>query len=145
MPPMVLTISIGLFTISAIIEGAITLAVMQALERIQPGFLWRPRQVQRGSRVALATASAALAGLGVFIASAHPDGIEKLAMQIGITSHVPTLFASPLADYRLHMLSSPFLTKSLAGLIGLAVVYLLCFGVSRVLIASRPALEREGA
>jgi cobalt/nickel transport system permease protein len=149
MPPAVIAISVGLFVISAIIEGAITLAVMQALERMQTGFVRRPQRIQnrvqaRGKRL-LVAASLALAGLGVFIASTRPDGIQELAVATGITSRATTLFAAPLADYRLQMLSSPFLTKSLAGLIGLAVVYLLCLGVSRVLIASRPPLEREGA
>jgi cobalt/nickel transport system permease protein len=145
MPPAVLAISCGLFLVSAIIEGAITLAVVQALERIQPGFLLRPPSLRGRGALALAGASAVLAGLGVFIASTRPDGIQKLALQTGITSHATTLLSSPLADYRLQMLSSPFLTKSLAGIIGLLVVYVLCLGVSRVLIASRPALEREGA
>jgi cobalt/nickel transport system permease protein len=133
MPPAVLWVSIGLFVVSAIVEGAITLAVVQALERIQPGFLQRPQGLRRRGALALVTASTALAGLGVFIASARPDGIQRLA-----SSHTTAWLSSPLADYRLHMLASPFLAKSLAGLIGLAIVYLVCLGVSR-------ALEREGA
>jgi cobalt/nickel transport system permease protein len=145
MPPAVLAVSCGLFLVSAIIEGAITLAVVQALERIQPGFLLRPKRVRGRGALALVTASTVLAGLGVFIASTRPDGIQKLALQTGITSHAAVLLASPMADYRLQVLSSPFLTRSLAGLIGLLLVYVLCLGVSRLLIASRPALEREGA
>src|SRR5580704_11589181 len=39
MPPAVLTVSIGLFVGSAIAEGAITLAIVQALEALQPGLL----------------------------------------------------------------------------------------------------------
>jgi len=131
MPPAVLGVSIGLFAISAVIEGAITLAVVGALERIQPDFLRRPQGVGR-SATALASVAIALAGLGVFIASTRPDGIQKL-----LTSPAATWITSPLADYRLHVLSSPFLARSLAGLVGLLVVYLVCVGVSRV-------LEREG-
>jgi hypothetical protein len=108
-------------------------AVVQALERIQPGFLRRPQGPQGRGALVLATASAGLAGLGVFIASTRPDGIQRL-----MSSHTTAWLSSPLADYRLHMLASPFLAKSLAGLIGLLIVYLLCLGVSR-------ALEREGA
>jgi cobalt/nickel transport system permease protein len=145
MPPAVLAVSCGLFLVSAIIEGAITLAVVKALERIQPDFLLRPQRVRGRGALALVTASTVLACLGIFIASTRPDGIQKLALQTGITSHAVNLLTSPLADYRLQVLSSPFLTRSLAGLIGLLVVYLLCLGVSRLLMASRPALEREGA
>jgi cobalt/nickel transport system permease protein len=42
MPPAILAVSISLFVVSAVMEGAITLIVVQALERIQPGFLRRP-------------------------------------------------------------------------------------------------------
>ena len=145
MPPAVLAVSIGLFVVSAIVEGAITLAIVQALERIQPGFLRRPQAIRGRATLALVTASAVLAGFGVLMASPWPDGIQKLTRDTGITSQVVSLLASPLADYRLHVSSAPFLTKSLAGLIGLLIVYLVCLGISRVLSASRPALEREGA
>jgi cobalt/nickel transport system permease protein len=145
MPPAVLTVSIGLFIVSAIAEGAITLAIVQALEVIQPGLLRRPQAVSGRVTVALVTASVSFAGLGVLLASSSPDGIQKLARDTGITSHVASLLVSPLADYRLHVFSSPLLARSIAGLIGLLVVYLLCLAVRRVLTASRPLLEREGA
>lgn len=144
MPRAVLAVSIGLFVVSAVIEGAITLAVVQALERIQPGFLRRPAGVRGRGAVALVVASTALAGLGVLIASTRPDGIWSLARETGITSRAMTFLASPLADYRLQVVSSPILTKSLAGIIGVLLVYLLCLGVSRLLVAYRPAPEREG-
>src|SRR5579863_1026960 len=98
MPPAVLMVSTGLFLVSAIIEGAITLAVMGALERIEPGFVRSP---QKGFRMAgvLVAVSLTLAGAAVFVASRLPDGIEKLAP-------AKTVLYSPLA-----------------GLIGLFVVY----------------------
>jgi cobalt/nickel transport system permease protein len=140
MPPAALVVSVGLFLISAIAEGAITLAVMQALERIEPGFVRRPRSI-RGARV-LVTVSVALAGAGAFLASQRPDGIQKLVLETGIASHARSFLTSPLADYKLPILASPFLTKSLAGLVGLFVVYVLCVGISRALgrplVAPRP-------
>jgi cobalt/nickel transport system permease protein len=123
LPPAVLTISIGLFAVSAILEGAITLAVVQALERIQPEFLRRPQGMNGRVAMALATAAVALAGAGVFAASRLPDGIERL-------THTEALTASGV-------------TRSLAGLIGLSLIYLLCLGLSRVIAASRPVLPRE--
>jgi len=42
MPASVLSVSLGLFLVSGLLEGAITLAVIQALESIQPGFIRRP-------------------------------------------------------------------------------------------------------
>jgi len=128
MPPAVLTVSIALFAVSAIIEGAITLAVVQALERIEPGFLRRPRGIHGKGVRALAVTSAVLAGAGIYVASRRPDAIEQLAAQTGVSSHARTFFSSPLTDYK----------APLAGLIGLLIIYLLCLGVSR-------ALGREGA
>lgn len=144
MPRSVLALSIGLFAISAVIEGAITLAVVRALERIQPGFLRQPAGLRARGAWVLGGAAAAMGAFGVFIASTRPDGIWRLAGQTGIASRATTLLATPLADYRLQMISSPLLTKSLAALIGLLVVYLLCLGVGRVLRHYRPAAEREG-
>jgi cobalt/nickel transport system permease protein len=141
----VLAISAGLFAIAAVLEGAITVAVVQALERIQPGFPQRPKGIRGRGALALAGSSAAIAGFAVLLASALPDGIWNLAGETGIASRAISLLSSPLAEYRIRMLDSPLLARSLAGLIGLVVVYLLCVGVSRILIALRPSPEREGA
>ncbi len=145
MPRGVLALSIGLFAISAVIEGAITLAVVRALERIQPGFLRQPEGLRARGATVLAGAAAAMGAFGVFIASTRPDGIWRLAGRTGIASRATTLLSTPLADYRLQMVSSPLLTKSLAALIGLLVVYLVCLGAGRVLRRYRTAPEREGA
>jgi cobalt/nickel transport system permease protein len=123
MPRAVFEVSIGLFVLSAVIEGVITLAVMQALERIEPGFVRRPEGTHGAGALALIAASLALAGAGVFFASGQPDGIQKLTLQAGIGPHAGAL-----------------LTKSLAGLIGLLVVYVLCLGVSRALAAGRSSI-----
>jgi cobalt/nickel transport system permease protein len=143
MPRPVLVMSVALFIVSALMEGAITVAILQALERIQPGFIRRPR----GVRVAgiVASASIALAGAGVWIASARPDGIRKLSLDLGLASHTRAFFASPLAEYRLQLVTSPFLAKSLAGLIGLLAIFLLCAGLNRVLTITRPARGEEAA
>ena len=119
MPRAVLGVSIGLFAISAIIEGAITVAVVGALERIQPGFLRRPQGLQGRAMWVLAAASAAFAGVGAFVASTQPDGIERLT------------------------LSHTAVAKPVAGLIVLSLVYLVCTGVSRAF--KRGSMEREGA
>lgn len=128
MPRAGLMLSIGFFLVSAVAEGAITLAVMQALARIEPGFVQKPRAIGvRGAAWALIAVSVFLAGAGVFIASGQPDGIEKLSA----ASHATPLLYSPFAGYKLHWLTSPILTKSLAGLIGLFVIYILCAGIGR--------------
>jgi cobalt/nickel transport system permease protein len=120
MPPAILGVSIGLFAISAVAEGAITLAVVEALERIQPGFLQRPQGLQTRGAWALGFAATAFAGLGAFLASTRPDGIQRL-----VPSHASNWLASSSA-------------KSVAALVVLLVLYLVCAGITR-------AREREGA
>lgn len=145
-PPTILAVSVGLFTVSAIIEGAITLAVVDALKRIQPEVLRPAKGVGRAATGALATAASFLAGAGIFAASTRPDGIETLAAQTGISTHAMALIATPLSAYKAQFLASPMLARSAAALVGMFLVYLLCLALGRVLLASRPAaaLEREG-
>jgi cobalt/nickel transport system permease protein len=144
MPPAVLAVSSLLFVVSALIEGAITLAVVQALEKMQPGFLREPKMLSRRGRMTLAATSSVLAAAGIFVASARPDGIASLAEQTGIRARVTTLFHAPLADYRTALVSSPWLGKSLAGIAGILVIFVVCFVISRVLTANAAASPREG-
>jgi len=143
MPRPALAISIALFAVSALIEGAITVAVMQALEKIQPGFIRQPRGMRAGAIVG--AAAAGLAGLGIWFASARPDGIQKLSLDPGIASHARAFLTSPIAEYKLQLVSSPFLAKSLAGLIGLLIVYVVCLGLSRILSGARQLPQQEVA
>jgi cobalt/nickel transport system permease protein len=142
MPPAILAVSISLFVVSAVMEGAITLIVVQALERIQPGFLRRPAGVNSRIGFALAGSAAVLGAVGVFVASKSPDGIQSLAQQTGIVSRVTTLFTTPFADYRAAFIGSPLLTKSVAGLAGIIAVYVVCLVISRVMTV---VSQREGA
>jgi cobalt/nickel transport system permease protein len=144
-PPSLLAVSAGLFVVSAAIEGGITLAVVQALERIQPGFLRQPKGMNARTGAILGVASASLAAAGIFVASTKPDGIVSLARQTGVWSKVTTLFKTPLADYQAAFVTSPWLTKSVAGLSGLVVVYVLCLVISRFLAAGRPPLAAPGS
>ena len=125
MPDAALAVTIMVFFISAIAEGAITLAVMQALERIEPGFVHRPQSVRaRGAAFAVISAAVVLAAAGVFAASQRPDWIVKLAGQRGIPLPARTLVASPAAEY-------------FTGIAVLILIYFLCTGLSRAL--GRPA------
>ena len=91
MPAPAMGISLGLFAVSALIEGAITMAVVGALEKIQPGFVRQPAPGHSVLVSALGITAVLLAAGGVVFASTSPDGIEHLAMQAGI--------ARPLSSY----------------------------------------------
>jgi cobalt/nickel transport system permease protein len=123
MPGAVLGVSLLLFLVSATIEGAITLVVLDALETVQPRFIYTPAPRRAWGLILTGVAAVLLAGVGVMFASTHPDGIEKLAQQLGIASHTRTLIQAPLADYELGAATSPWLRKSAAGLAGLLAVY----------------------
>lgn len=153
MPATALAISLALFSASAIVEGVITLAVTRALKRIEPGLIRRPEGIGRKRMLVLVLASVALAITGVFITSAWPDGIQKLVLRNGMTTGAGW-FAAPMADYKLRMpwMIMPWMTmhwirisKILAGLTGVCLVYVLCAVVGRALGPSRPARGEDGA
>ncbi len=148
MPAAALAISLALFSASAVVEGVITLAVTRALERIEPGLMRRPEGIGGKRVLVLAVASLTLATTGVFIGSAWPDGIQQLVLRSGRLTGGAGWFAAPMADYKMRVLAMswmtmPWMTKILAGLTGVCLVYLLCAAVGRVLSASRPARGRE--
>jgi cobalt/nickel transport system permease protein len=108
------------FLVSALLEGAITLTVIQALEKIQPNFVRRPAG---GRSFALGTVSVSavlLAAVGVVFASTEPDGIERL-------THYDAA------------IQTPWLTKTAAGLGGLVLIYAACLAIGRLVARRRSA------
>ena len=119
-----LQLSAGLFAVSAVLEGIITIAVLGAIERINPDWV---RQPEIGGNRALTTLGAVAAGLacaGFAIASRRPDALQTVAGQLGLASR--EMLQSPLADYHLSSIGSEVLAKGVAGLVGLVAVYLAC-------------------
>jgi hypothetical protein len=126
-----LAVSLAVFGGAAIIEGAITVAVISALEKIQPGFVRRPRG---GGSLALGAAGLAailLATAGALAASAAPDGLQKFAQMAGISSRARAFAQAPLAGYQVPFLNSGIAGKAAAGIAGLALVMAVCFAVGR--------------
>jgi cobalt/nickel transport system permease protein len=139
MPAAVLRISLGLFAISALLEGAITLAIVEALESINPDFVRQPQRSGGRALMGAGLAAIFLAVVGVAFASTHPDGIWRLADMTGIAPHAKALFAAPLADYQLGVLPSAWLRKAGAGLAGLGLIYGACVLCGRLLARQRGA------
>jgi len=125
LPAKVLWVTLAFFAVNAVLEGVITLAAVRAIGRLNPA--WVPG-VKPGGRVLAAVASIAivLAVAGFLIASTHPDGIEVLAR-----AHSPAWLHSLFPDYQAHGISSPWLRKSVAGLAGLILIYLVCLAAGR--------------
>lgn len=134
MPPMLMDISLGLFTVNAVVEGAITVSVLKAIERLNPGvsensFLLpgvAPVPTWRKIIPFVAAASVTLAAVGILIASRLPDGLEHLARNLGLRFGAHPLFRSPLSDYQIRALGTGWFSRAAAGLLGLLAVYVIC-------------------
>ena len=121
-----LGVSLGLFAVSALLEGAITLAVIEALERIQPGFVRKPVAGPSVAFGAVALGAVLLAGVGVLFAATTPDGIQRLGLETGIASHAQTLISTPLSGYQASFLRAGWPSKAGAALAGLGLIYGVC-------------------
>ena len=137
LPVSVLVVSVLLFLVSAALEGAITVVVMEALETLQPDFVHRPAAGRPYAASALALAAVSLAAVGILFASTHPDGLMSLARATGIAGRARPLVSSPLADYELKFLSGPWPRKAAAGIAGLLLIYAVCAAVGRWVSRSR--------
>jgi cobalt/nickel transport system permease protein len=139
-PGSLLGVSLALFVVSAILEGAITLAVVEALERIQPKAVRQPLPGRSPVLAVVSLAAVLLASVGFLFASTAPDGIQKLGRQSGISSQIRTLIHTPLADYQAAFLQSGLLGKPAAGLAGVALIYGACLLLGRVAAARKRSI-----
>lgn len=113
-----LSASVAVFLVSAVLEGAITLAVLESLERIQPKLVRRPSGRPSPVLGVLAVAAVLLASVGVLFAAQAPDAIQQLTHQTIIgTAGWPV--------------------KSLTGLAGIALIYGACLLFARVAARNR--------
>lgn len=115
-----ISLSLGLFAISAMLEGAITLAVIESLEKIQPRFVRNRRPLRSPAFGVVAITAILLASVGVLFASQAPDAIQQLTQQPGGEA-------------------SGWLFRSLAGLGGIALIYCLCLVFARLAARFRSA------
>ena len=113
MPPRMLWISMALFLIAGVVEGAITVAAAGAIDRMHPRGLEQPRAGVPRAAVAVASASVVLLTLGTLAASSLPDGLQNL---IG---HQPA--------------PSLWLSRLLAGLAGGTLIFGICLAGGRLL------------
>jgi cobalt/nickel transport system permease protein len=111
------------FLAAAILEGAITVAVIGAMERIQPNLVRRPRHGRPAVLAVVLGSAVALAACGFLIASSQPDTLEGLAEATGIAARARILFATPLSGYQAAFLNAGWLAKAVAGVAGLLAAY----------------------
>lgn len=141
MPGRLISISLGLFLAAALMEGAITLAAVRAIERLKPAAAAEPEAQPAGSRLigAIAIAAVLLTTFGILWASAAPENLEHVAAQFGITAHAPVWMHAPLADYEWQGSASLWFRRASAGLAGLALIYGICALTGKLLTRQRSA------
>ena len=79
MPSGALWVSLGLFLVSAIMEGVITVAAVRGIERLNMGWVRGPESTSSRTLAGVALGALVLVAAGTLVASAAPDGIQKLA------------------------------------------------------------------
>lgn len=128
-------VSLGFFLVNAVVEGAITVAVVRALRRMDPGWVRRPEQPPAGgSLVWVGVAAILLAGLGFLVASRAPDSLETIAASVGLAGQEISVLPAPIADYQLAGVKAEWVAKAAAGLVGVALVYLLSMAVGKLIV-----------
>ena len=137
MPRLLVFTSFGLFGVNALIEGAITVSVVEALDKLNPGFVQQPGKSKARILIALGGAGVLLGAAGFLLASAAPDAIENLGqtLRIGAKSSFPT----PMANYTVGSFESAWLRKATAGLTGLLLICGVCAAGARMITRRRSA------
>lgn len=133
MPGAALMTSFGLFAAGGVIEAAITVAVVRALERLHPRFVAAPRRAVSRPLAALGIAAVLLAGIGVLFASSAPDALEALVAHAGSGSSAKGILPSLMPDYQLPVGGPEWIRRVSAGLAGIAVMALVSLGLVRLL------------
>jgi cobalt/nickel transport system permease protein len=137
MPGSVLWLSLVLFALTGLIEGAITVAVTEGIEKLGPNMVRKSSGRSFRLAAVLGLAAVLLAVFGVMLASTSPDVLATTAERIGLAARARTLFEGPLADYQAHFGASPWLGRAAAGLAGLVLIYGVCLAASRVMSRQR--------
>ncbi len=119
MPGGVLWASLGLFLVNALMEGAITVAAVRAIERLNPAWVAGPRLSSSRTLAGVGLAALLLVVVGTLIASAAPDGIQRLTGQT--------------TD------STAWSQRAIGGTAGLALILVLCYLGGKLISRRRSA------
>lgn len=118
MPSSAVWVSFGLFGVNAAMEGAITVAAVRGIERLNASWVRGPEPAFSRTMAAIAMAALVLVVGGTLAASATPDGIQRLtAMGSG----------------------SDWSREALTGVAGLALIFTICALGGRLIFRKRSA------
>ncbi|MBD2211597.1 energy-coupling factor ABC transporter permease [Calothrix sp. FACHB-156] len=129
---VVLPAMTGTHILIGIGEGLITGSVLVYLARQRPDLLPGEQQQFRGWSIPVVTIFLVAGVLSLF-ASAWPDGLERVAENLGfinLADKVRVIVPTPLADYGIEGLGT--IGTSIAGLLGAAICFAVAFGIAKV-------------
>ena len=129
---IVLPAMAGVHILIGIGEGIITGGVLTYLATARPDLLPGEQHEFRGWSIPI-VAIFLIAGVLSLFASAWPDGLEKVAENVGfidLAEKVRVSVQTPLADYGIEGLGP--IGTSIAGLVGAAVCFAVAFGIAKV-------------
>ncbi|AFZ25916.1 ABC-type Co2+ transport system, permease component [Cylindrospermum stagnale PCC 7417] len=130
---IVLATMAGVHLLIGIGEGLITGGVLTYLATARPDLLPGEQQQFRGWLVPVVSIILVAGVLSLF-ASAWPDGLERVAENLGfikLAEEVRVIVPTPLADYGIQGLGE--IGTSIAGLIGATVCFAVAFGIAKVM------------
>jgi cobalt/nickel transport system permease protein len=123
----------GIHILIGVGEGAITGGVLNYLSTTRPDLLPGEEQKIRGWLVPVVSILLISGVLSLF-ASAWPDGLEKIAENVGfinLAEQVRVVVPTPLADYEIKGLGQ--IGTSIAGLVGSTACFAVAFGIAKVI------------
>lgn len=136
---IVLPTMLGIHAIIGIGEALITTATLIFIDQTRPDLLQTsPGQSGRGWIIVGALISLAVVILSP-LASANPDGLERVALDLGFMELGQDAPYQILPDYTLPFLGETSSSSILAGIIGAVLVGIIIIALSRTLNLSPPA------
>ncbi len=131
---------LGVHALIGIGEALITVAALGFIMRTRPDLLGAEAVKARGSSgwavVGLVLALAVV--LFSPLASANPDGLERVAEDIGFLGQAQDAPYTLLPDYTIPFLGESAVSTIVAGLIGALIVAFMAYGLGRWLTGSTP-------
>jgi cobalt/nickel transport system permease protein len=130
---LVLPTMTGIHILIGVGEGAITGGVLNYLSTTRPDLLPGEEQKIKGWLVPVVSILL-ISGVLSLGASAWPDGLEKVAENLGfidLAENVRVIVPTPLADYNIQGLGK--IGTSITGLVGATACFAVAFGIAKII------------
>jgi cobalt/nickel transport system permease protein len=115
---------LGVHALIGLGEALITVAALSFISRVRPDLVEAQRTLAAGGRGWILAGLAATFAVVVLspLASANPDGLERVAADLGFTDRAGPLFYNILSDYTIPFIPQSGISTILAGALGVLVV-----------------------